>query len=73
MHRTVNKPVRNLVKLFHIDETTLIDDLNDVHNQAEEILTSDKISSDELFDVQMKNLKDEELFDKQTQNLNDDD
>ena len=73
MHRTVNRPVRNLVKLFHIDETTLMDDLNDVHKQVEEILTSDKISSDELFDVQMKNLKDEELFDKQTQNLNDDD
>ena len=28
LHRTVQRPVRNIVKLFHIDETSFMDDVN---------------------------------------------
>ena len=31
-HRTVDRPVRNVVKISHIDETNFMDDINDVHN-----------------------------------------
>ena len=27
IHRIVERPVRNIVKLFHIDDTTLMDDI----------------------------------------------
>ena len=34
IHRTVERPVRNIVKIFHIDETTFMDDINDTHNRG---------------------------------------
>ena len=64
-HRTVSRPVRNMVKLFHLDDTCLMNDLDAVHKLAQEILNEDKISyedknfnevEDEKFDAQtMKN------------------
>ena len=47
IHRTVDRPVRNLVKLFHLDDTCLMDDINSVHKLAKEILNKEKISYDE--------------------------
>ena len=45
--RTVERPVRNMVKLFHLEDTCLMDDLNSVYNMAKEILDADKISYSE--------------------------
>ena len=42
--RTVERPVRNMVKLFHLEDTSLMDDLNAVYNEAKEILMEDNIS-----------------------------
>ena len=39
-HRTVDRPVRNLVKIFHIDETSFMEDLDSCHNEVVEILKS---------------------------------
>ena len=43
-HRTVSRPVRNVVKLFHVNDTTLMDDIQLVHKLSEEILSKDRIS-----------------------------
>lgn len=60
IHRTVNRPVRNLVKLFHLEDTSLIDDINEVHKLAEEVLKTDNISYEsESFDLQETNVSDE--------------
>ena len=45
--RTVERPIRNMVKLFHLEDTCLMDDLNSVYNMAKEILDADKISYSE--------------------------
>ena len=39
-HRTVNRPVRNIVKISHIDETSFMDDINDVHNLVVKMISS---------------------------------
>ena len=38
MFRTVNRPVRNMVKLFNVDDPTLMDDIKNIHDLAEKIL-----------------------------------
>ena len=45
LHRTVERPVRNLVKLFNIEETSLMDDIANARKLAQDILDSKKISS----------------------------
>ena len=40
-HRTVDRPVRNVVKISHIDETTFMDDINDVHNLANKMMNTE--------------------------------
>ena len=37
-HRTVDRPVRNVVKLFHIDETSFMEELDNCHKEAENLL-----------------------------------
>ena len=32
----VDRPVLNIVKISHIEETTFMDDINDIHNLAKE-------------------------------------
>ena len=49
--RTVERPVRNMVQLFHLEDTSLMDDLNSVYNEAREILEADKISYSQGEDV----------------------
>ena len=44
MHRTVNRPVRNIVKLFHVDDTSLLADIQSVLDLSAEILEEQKIS-----------------------------
>ena len=51
-HRSVDRPIRNITKLFHLDDTCLMDDINDVHNLAKKVLETDKISYEESFDDQ---------------------
>ena len=43
-HRTVDRPVRNVVKISHIDETTFMDDLNDVHNLAKSLMNPEDVA-----------------------------
>ena len=43
MYRSVNRPVRNMVKLFNVEDTTFMDDINSIHDLAQKIL--DKIES----------------------------
>ena len=51
MHRTVERPARNMFKLFHIDDTTLMDDLQAVHKLSKEMLETEKISVDEKLET----------------------
>ena len=37
-HRTVDRPVRNIVKISHIDETSFMDDINDIHKLAKQMM-----------------------------------
>ena len=46
MHRTVERPASTIVKLFHIDDTTLKDDLQAVHKLYKEMLDTEKIYVD---------------------------
>ena len=41
IHRTVERPVRNVIKLFNIDETSLMDDIAEVHKMAKKYLDSE--------------------------------
>ena len=41
-HRTVERPVRNVIKLFNIDDTSLLDEITQVYQMAEEYLKSDE-------------------------------
>ena len=43
----VPRPVRQVVKLMHIDDTSLLDDIAAVHEEAKKILDSQKIISEE--------------------------
>ena len=43
-HRTVERPVRKIVKLFHINDTTLMDDIKAVHENATKLLMQEEIS-----------------------------
>ena len=47
MFRSVDRPVRNIVKLFNIEDTSLMDDINEVHKLCEELLKKNKISFSE--------------------------
>ena len=47
MFRTVNRPVRNMVKIFNIEDTTLMDDIRNIHDLAQKILEQNKISYEE--------------------------
>ena len=48
------------MKLFHLEDTSLIDDINEVHKLAEEVLKTDNISYEsESFDLQETNVSDE--------------
>ena len=46
-HRSVDRPVRNIVKILNIDETCLMDDINAIHKHAEEVLNKQKLSYEE--------------------------
>ena len=43
LHRTVDRPVRNIVKISHIDETSFMEDINDVHNLSEKIMNPEEV------------------------------
>ena len=43
-HRTVERPARKIVKLFHINDTTLMDDIKAVHENAKKLLLQEEIS-----------------------------
>ena len=47
MFRSVNRPVRNIVKLFNIEDTCLMDDINEVHKLCKDLLKKNKISYSE--------------------------
>ena len=44
--RTVDRPVRNMVKLFHVDDTTLLENINDVFKMSAKILEKQQLSYD---------------------------
>ena len=82
VHRSVERPVRNIVKLFHIDETSLMEDIQAVHELSKKFLEKEKMSFDEnqeeispkpdgmeIFDVE----DEEEMFDARLDVIEDDD
>ena len=56
LHRTVDRPVRNIVKLFHIDDTCLMDDIKDVHDVAKKILDQENANSGVSIDTEAPSL-----------------
>ena len=48
-HRTVDRPVRNIVKLFHIDDTTLMDEIQAVYKHAKKLQEQDELTFDTKF------------------------
>ena len=42
-HRTVDRPVRNIVKISHIDDTTFMDDINEVHDLAKKVMNQEDV------------------------------
>ena len=54
MHRTVERPVRNIVKLFHIEDTTLMDELQAIHKLSKKLLEQEKISFDDNLESDQK-------------------
>ena len=46
IHRTVERPVRNMVKLFHIEDTSLLEDIQAVFKLSNEILEGERLSFD---------------------------
>ena len=45
IHRAVSRPVRNVIKLFHIEETNFMEEIADAYKLAEDILNSKKMSN----------------------------
>ena len=45
-HRTVDRPVRNIIKLFHIEDTTLLEDIQAVFRLSVKLLEEQKLSFD---------------------------
>ena len=45
-HRSVERPVRNIIKLFNIEETSLMEDIEAARNLALRILDSNRTLSD---------------------------
>ena len=54
--RSVNRPVRNMVKLFRLEDTTIMDDIRDVHDSAQKILDEKKMSHEPL-DIEENEVK----------------
>ena len=46
IHRSVERPVRNIIKLFNIEETSLMEDIESARNLALRILDSKRTLSD---------------------------
>ena len=44
-HRTVERPVRNVVKLFHVDDTSFMDTIREAYKLAQQILDAKVISN----------------------------
>ena len=44
-HRTVERPVRNVVKLFHVDDTSFMDTIREAYKLAQQILDAKEISN----------------------------
>ena len=47
VHRAVDRPVRNMIKLFHIDDTSLLEDIQAVFKLSAKILEEEKLSFDD--------------------------
>ena len=47
VHRTVERPVRNIVKLFHIEDTTLMDEIQAIHKHSKKLLEEEEMSFDD--------------------------
>ena len=46
IHRTVDRPEINIVKIFSLDETSFMDDINGVHKLAEKMMNGQDVSID---------------------------
>ena len=44
-HRTVDRPTRNICKLFHINDTCLMDDIQEVYRVSKDLMEKEKMSS----------------------------
>merc|ERR1719233_2650572 len=75
LHRSVERPVRNIVKISHIEDTTFMDDLNDVHDLVLKIMSPEyvpNLDNKPELDVRSEpsnttaelNLDDQEIFDE---------
>ena len=50
--KIVERPVREVVKLMHIDDTSILDDIKNVHNQARKEFDMQRlVTSDEILDT----------------------
>ena len=74
LHRSVDRPVRNIVKISHIDDTSLMDDITDIHNLSKKVIVGDIAQSlDDKPEVDVRNqpstqptdfnLDDQEVYD----------
>ena len=74
LHRSVDRPVRNIVKISHIDDTTFMDDINDIHNLSKKVMNAEDVPNlDDKPEVDVRNeptnkatdfnLDDQEAFD----------
>ena len=43
LHRTVSRPVRNITKLFHVNDTSLMEDITSIFNLSQEILKKNEV------------------------------
>ena len=52
-HRTVDRPVRNIVKISHINETSFMDDINEIHKLAVKLMNQE--NGEEDLDIKAEN------------------
>ena len=59
--RSVERPVRNIVKLFHIDETSFLEDIMNIYSLSSEILEKQKVSYEESDEKVVNNFENDKV------------
>ena len=61
IHRSVDRPVRNIVKIMNIEETSFMDDINDVHKLAQKMMNGQEDPIDNYPEAAEDNVKPDHL------------